>query len=157
MSSLQPAVAAIQDELNARGFDITVQELPSSTRTAAEAAATLNCEVGAIGNSLVFMADSEPLLVLASGAARVDTKVLKQQLGKSKIKSATPEQVLEITGQAVGGVSPLGHTHSMPAVIDVDLKNYETIWVAAGSPNAVFPVTFDELAQIANAQPLAVR
>lgn len=157
MNTLHPAAAAIQEELTTRGFNIPVRELPSSTRTAAEAAETLGCEVGAIGNSLIFMADGEALLVLASGAARVDTKVLAKNLGKKKIKSATAEQVTEATGQLIGGVSPLGHPQPLPAVIDPDLAQFNPIWVAAGTHNSVFPASFAQLQEIANAQIVTVR
>ena len=95
--------------------------LPDAAATAALAAAALGVEVGAIANSLVFWSDGEPLLVMTSGAHRVDTAALAARLGREKIQRATPEQVREATGQAIGGVAPTGHPSPLTTIVDEDL------------------------------------
>lgn len=142
---LPEATRNVIDALTAAGLEVTARVLPTSTRTAAEAADALGCEIGAIANSLVFMADDEPLLVMTSGAHRVDRKKLARRLERSKIRQASPEQVHEATGQHVGGVSPLGHPAPLETVIDPDLAQYPVIWAAAGTANAVFSTTYEDL------------
>lgn len=122
--------------------------LPDAASTAALAAAALGIEVGAIANSLVFWSDDEPLLVMTSGAHRVDTGALAQRLGRDTIRRATPEQVREATGQAIGGVAPTGHPQPLVTVIDEDLARYDEIWAAGGTPHTVFPLTYDELVRL---------
>jgi len=132
-------------ELGAAGEPVILSE---SARTAAEAAAALGCDVGAIANSLVFMADGEPLLVMTSGAHRVDTEALAARLGKERIVRAKPEQVKEATGQVIGGVAPVGHPTQLETVIDESLEDYPEIWAAAGDAHAVFPTSFAELVRM---------
>jgi prolyl-tRNA editing enzyme YbaK/EbsC (Cys-tRNA(Pro) deacylase) len=127
------------------GVTTAVRELPDSTRTAAEAAAALGCEVGAIASSLVFLADGEPLLVMTSGGHRVDTGVLAKEAGADEVAMATARQVRDITGQAIGGVAPVGHPARVRTVIDEALRGYPTVWAAAGTPHTVMPLTFDDL------------
>jgi prolyl-tRNA editing enzyme YbaK/EbsC (Cys-tRNA(Pro) deacylase) len=141
-------VASVAAALRAAGAIGRPQVLPASTRTAPEAAAALGCPVGAIANSLVFLADGEPLLVMTSGAHRVDTAALAERLGVDRIRRAAPEQVRAATGQPIGAVSPVGHPSPVPTVVDVALQQYERIWAAAGSANGVFPTTFEELVRI---------
>ncbi|GAA2181919.1 YbaK/EbsC family protein [Brooklawnia cerclae] len=150
---LSRAARRVQDALVSHGLTAQVRELPGSTRTAADAAATLGCEVGAIANSLIFMADGDPLLVMTSGAHRVDTKQLAHRIGVGRIARATPEQVRDATGQAIGGVSPVGHPAPIRTVVDRALAAFETVWAAAGTPHAVFPTTFDELVRICDGIP----
>src|ERR687896_126281 len=114
--------------LRERGVVGSVVELPDPAPTAAAAAAQLRCEVGAIANSLVFMADGEPLLVLASGAHRVDRKRVAALIGASKVRQATPEQVLEATGQEVGGVAPVGHPKPIHTLVDTWLAKHDEAW-----------------------------
>ena len=125
-----------------------VRQLPVAARTAAEAAQALGCEVGAIANSLIFMADETPLLVMTSGAHRVDVDALTRRLGRSQIRRATPGEVRAATGQAIGGVAPVGHPAPIETIVDTDLERYERIWAAAGTPHSVFPTTFKELLQL---------
>lgn len=139
------------DVLHALGVHGSVRELTSSTRTAAEAAAALGCPVGAIANSLVFVADDEPVLALASGAHRVDTELLAAAFAAARCRRATPDEVRQATGQPIGGVSPVGHPSGLRAVIDVSLRAHPTLWAAAGTPNAVFETTYDELRRLAGA------
>lgn len=142
------ASARVEQALTERGSAAQVVVTDGSARTAVEAAQTLGCEVGAIGNSLVFMADSAPLLVITSGAHRVDTAALAQRLGKQKIRRATPEQVREATGQEIGGVAPLGHPVPVETAIDEDLGGYPAVWVAAGTPYSVFRTNLAELVRL---------
>jgi prolyl-tRNA editing enzyme YbaK/EbsC (Cys-tRNA(Pro) deacylase) len=135
----------VQQQLHDAGRTAIVRELPDSTRTAAEAAAALNCEVGAIASSLVFLADDVPLLVMTSGRHRVDTELLASSADAAKIEMATAKQVRTITGQAIGGVAPVGHPAAVRTVIDEALRDYGTIWAAAGTPHTVMPLTFDDL------------
>jgi prolyl-tRNA editing enzyme YbaK/EbsC (Cys-tRNA(Pro) deacylase) len=133
-----------------------VRELPDSARTAPEAAAALGVEVGAIANSLIFWSDDAPLLVLTSGRHRVDTSALAALLGKSSIARATPDQVRAATGQAIGGVAPVGHPATVETVVDVALGDYAQVWAAGGTPHTIFPTTFDELVRITGGRPLVV-
>ena len=133
-----------------------VRQLPVSARTAAEAAQALRCEVGAIANSLIFMADDRPLLVMTSGAHRVDVATLTRRLGKAEIRRATPGEVRAATGQAIGGVAPIGHPAPIETVVDIDLERYERIWAAAGTPHSIFPTTFKELLALTGGAPMGV-
>ena len=133
-----------------------VRQLPVSARTAAEAAQALSCEVGAIANSLIFMADDRPLLVMTSGAHRVDVDRLTRRLGKAEIRRATPGEVRAATGQAIGGVAPIGHPAPIETVVDIDLERYERIWAAAGTPHSIFPTTFKELLALTGGAPMGV-
>ena len=135
----------VQQRLAEAGLTASVRELPDSARTAAEAAAALNCAVGAIASSLVFLADDEPLLVMTSGRHRVDTGLLAVNTGAAKIEMATARQVRAITGQAIGGVAPVGHPEAVRTVIDKALRDYDTIWAAGGTPHTVLPLTFGDL------------
>ncbi|MEZ0447486.1 YbaK/EbsC family protein [Cellulomonas sp. ICMP 17802] len=146
-------VAAALTDAGVRG---EVVELPDSARTAAEAAAAVGVDVGAIANSLVFWADDRPLLVLTSGRHRVDTAALARQLGKAHVGRATPDQVRAATGQAIGGVAPLGHPEQLETVIDVALAEHPQVWAAGGTPHTVFPTTFDELVRITGGAALVV-
>ena len=135
----------MHDALRAAGIPGEIVVLPDSAATAAQAAAALGVEVGAIANSLVFWSDGEPLLVMTSGAHRVDTTALAGRLGRQIIERATAQQVRDATGQAIGGVAPAGHPAPLPTVVDEALWAYPEIWAAAGTPHTVFPLTFDEL------------
>ena len=119
--------------------------LPDSVHTAALAAEALGCEVGAIANSLLFDADGSPVLILTSGAHRVDTARAAATIGVSRLQRATPEFVRRHTGQVIGGVSPIGHPAAVPTYLDSWLRRYDEVWAAAGHPAAVFSTTYDEL------------
>ncbi|MEQ7125943.1 YbaK/EbsC family protein [Actinopolymorpha sp. B11F2] len=149
MSAESDRVAIALQELGAAGRVHTFsQEVP----TAAAAAALLGCEVGAIANSLVFAAGDEPLLVLTSGAHRVDTKWLARSLDVPKISRATPEFVLAATGQRVGGVAPVGHPAPIRTLVDVWLGKYDVVWAGAGDHLSMFPTSFDELLRLTGGQ-----
>jgi Uncharacterized conserved protein len=156
MRTMHPNVQAVQDALTAAGAKGQVIVLPDAVTTAAQAAAALNVEVGQIANSLIFDADGGPLLVLTSGAHRVDTAKVAALLGYKSVKRATPEFVKEHTGQPIGGVAPLGHPKPIPTLVDTALAPYEVVWAAGGIPHAVFPTTYDELVRITGGTPAEV-
>ena len=135
----------VHESLRSAGITGDIVVLPDAASTAPLAAAALGVEVGAIANSLVFWSDGEPLLVMTSGAHRVDTAALAVRLGRESIRRATAEKVREATGQAIGGVAPTGHPAPLVTVVDEDLAGYPEIWAAGGTPHTVFPMTFDEL------------
>ena len=140
-------------ELGATG---EVRVLPESARTAAAAAEQLGCEVGAIANSLVFAADGAPLLVLTSGAHRVDTSLVAELVGASSVTRADARSVREWTGQAIGGVGPVGHPAPIRTLVDVWLAKHDVVWAAAGHPHAVFPTSFEELVRITSGTPAEI-
>jgi prolyl-tRNA editing enzyme YbaK/EbsC (Cys-tRNA(Pro) deacylase) len=146
----------VQQHLIDVGINARVREIPDSTRTAVEAASALGCDVGAIASSLLFLADDEPLLVMTSGRHRVDTEILADGVAATTIEMATAKQVRAITGQAIGGVAPVGHPAPLHTVIDEALGDYETIWAAAGTPHAVMPLTFDQLLAVTGGARLRV-
>lgn len=153
---LPPRAQVVADALAAAGATGRVHQLPDSARTAAQAAQALGCHVGQIANSLVFLADGEPLLVLTSGAHRVDTTALAAALGVQAITRATPEQVRAATGQAIGGVAPVGHPAPLRTVVDIALDAYAQVWAAGGTPHTVFPTTFAELVSLTGGRPSVV-
>ncbi|EPD90616.1 hypothetical protein HMPREF1486_05793 [Streptomyces sp. HPH0547] len=117
---------------------VEVRTFPDSTRTAAEAAAAIGCELAQIVKSLVFTADGEPVLVLMDGASRVDVDLVRDALGATEVKRADAATVRAATGYAIGGVPPFGHVTEMRVLADRGLLAHETVWGAAGTPHAVF-------------------
>jgi len=156
MSDLHPNAVRVQDALLAAGAKGNVRMLDESARTAAEAAAALGVEVGQITNSLVFVADGEPLLVLTSGRHRVDTVRVADLVGVAKVNRADADFVREHAGVAIGGVSPIGHPHPLRTLVDIALNDYDVVWAAAGHTHAVFPTTFDELLTLTGGTPAEV-
>ena len=130
-----------------------VRELPDPAPTAVTAAAQLGCEVGAIANSLVFTAGDAPLLILTSGAHRVDTSRVAALLGAERVRRASPEVVRAATGQVIGGVAPVGHPAPLPTLVDTWLDKYDEVWAAAGHAHTVFPTSFAELVRITAGTP----
>ncbi|MFF1830907.1 YbaK/EbsC family protein [Paenarthrobacter sp. NPDC058040] len=155
--TLPEPVRNVKAALTALGAVDTVLVFEEKVPTAAAAASVLGCEVAAITNSLVFEVDGEPLLILASGAAKVDTTLVARQLETGKIRRATPEFVLEHTGQEVGGVAPVGHPRPIRTVLDTSLKEHGVLWAGAGNHNSMFSIGYEELARITNAAELQVR
>jgi prolyl-tRNA editing enzyme YbaK/EbsC (Cys-tRNA(Pro) deacylase) len=153
---LPPQAVAVQAALVAAGVRGEVRRLDESARTAAEAAAALGVEVGQIANSLVFVADGDPLLVLTSGRHRVDTAKVGALLGVTKVGRADAGFVRTHTGISIGGVSPIGHPKPLRTLVDLALNDYEVIWAAAGHTHAVFPTTFSELIAITGGTPAHV-
>jgi prolyl-tRNA editing enzyme YbaK/EbsC (Cys-tRNA(Pro) deacylase) len=154
--SEHPSISRFRDELSSRGGTGRVVVLPDSVHTATLAAEALGCEVGAIANSLLFDADGSPVLILTSGAHRVDTGKVAAELGVTKLGRAKPEFVREHTGQVIGGVSPIAHPAPIRTYLDPWLKKYDEVWAAAGHPSAVFSTSFDELSRLTEATVLEV-
>jgi prolyl-tRNA editing enzyme YbaK/EbsC (Cys-tRNA(Pro) deacylase) len=151
-----PRAAEVADLLRAAGAAGEVHVLADSARTAAAAAAQLGTEVGAIANSLVFDVGGEPLLVLTSGAHRVDEALVADLLGVPAITRATPEFVRRHTGQPIGGVAPIGHPEPIGTLVDVELARHPRVWAAAGHPHTVFPTSYDELLRLTDGTPAEV-
>jgi len=148
----------VAEALRARGVEAEVQELPDSTRTAPEAATALGCDVAEIAKSLVFRAteSGDPVLVIASGADRVDEGRLAEAVGEP-IGKADADFVRERTGFGIGGVPPVGHAQPLPIYIEENMLQLERIWAAAGTPRAVFgPVTPAELVRATGARVVSV-
>jgi prolyl-tRNA editing enzyme YbaK/EbsC (Cys-tRNA(Pro) deacylase) len=153
---MHPSVLNVVTALRAHGVAGQVRELAEPAPTAAIAAAQLGCEVGAIANSLVFSADGEPLLILTSGAHRVDTEKVAGELGVAAVRRADREFVYASTGQRIGGVAPLGHPRPIRTLVDTWLRRYEVVWAAAGHVHTVFPTSFAELVSITGGTPAEV-
>jgi prolyl-tRNA editing enzyme YbaK/EbsC (Cys-tRNA(Pro) deacylase) len=151
-----PNVRAVEAALRASGIEPRVRVLPETAPTAVAAAEQIGCPVAAIANSLIFDAAGEPLLVLTSGAHRVDTGKLAAHLGVPKLSRASAGFVREHTGQVIGGVAPVGHPAPIRTLIDETLAGYDEIWAAAGHPHTVFPTTYDQLLAATGAEPVAV-
>ncbi|BCJ51084.1 aminoacyl-tRNA deacylase [Actinoplanes sp. NBRC 14428] len=149
-----PNVLAVRAALGDTAPEMVVFD--EGVHTAAAAAAALGVEIGQIANSLIFEADGEPLLVLTSGAHRVDTKKVAAALGLAELGRATPEFVREHTGQPIGGVAPVGHPRPVRTLVDVELALYDEIWAAGGVPRAVFPITYPELLRVTDGTPMDV-
>jgi len=158
------SVKRITAEMHERGINGEVTILSESARSAAEAAAALGIEVGQIASSIVFkLPDGRPLLVITSGAHRVDTALVAANLGVEKLHRADADFVKSASGISIGGVSPFGWQHDgslanpEPVVlIDRALAAFDVVWTAAGHPHAVFPTTYEELIKSTNAQPMKV-
>src|SRR5215831_842175 len=146
----------VTDVLRERGVTGQVRELPEPAPTAATAAAQFGCPVGAIANSLVFSADGAPLLVLTSGAHRVDTTRVAVLIGASAVKRADPDFVRRSTGQVIGGVAPVGHPEPLRTLVDTWLEPYDVVWAAGGHAHTVFPTSFAELVRITSGTPATV-
>ncbi len=152
---MHPNTRRVVDALRAAGCEREVVELTDSARTAAEAASALGVDVGQIANSLVFTAGGEPILVMTSGANRVDTAALGERLG-AVVQRADPDTVRAATGFPIGGVAPVGFPAPLRVLVDEDLLGYDAIWAAAGTPHTVFPTTGAELVRVTGGEPVRV-
>jgi prolyl-tRNA editing enzyme YbaK/EbsC (Cys-tRNA(Pro) deacylase) len=141
-TNLKKSAEKVQAVLNELRFELNVVELSDSTRTAQEAADTIGCTVSQIAKSLIFKGKTsqKPILIIASGTNRVNEKAIKEHIGEN-IGKADANFVLEHTGFAIGGIPPMGHKNLITTLIDEDLMQYDEIWAAAGTPNAVFKLT----------------
>ncbi|GEC76873.1 MULTISPECIES: YbaK/EbsC family protein [Microbacterium] len=155
-ASLPERSRIVQRHLVEAGIDTVIRVLPDSARTAAEAAAAIGCEVSAIANSLVFLADGVPVLVMTSGGHRVDLVTLTSSIGVAEVAMAPASVVRSATGQAIGGVAPVGHPAPLRTYIDEDLQHHETLWAAAGHPHTVMPLTFAQLRTITDGSVISV-
>jgi prolyl-tRNA editing enzyme YbaK/EbsC (Cys-tRNA(Pro) deacylase) len=156
MTDEHPSITRFRDEHARLGGTGEVVILPDSVHTAALAAEALGCEVGAIANSLLFDADGGPVLILTSGAHRVDTDKVAATIGVGALRRAKPDFVREHTGQVIGGVSPIAHPLPVPTWLDSWLERYDVVWAAAGHPAAVFSTTYAELASMTGAPTIDV-
>ena len=142
----------VRRELN---VEIDPREFPEGTKTAADAADAVGCDVAQIASSIVFVAD-DPVVVVTSGANRVDEDRLAAHSGAEGARTADPEEVRAATGYAIGGVPPFAHDGDVPTYMDETLLSFETVWAAAGTPEAVFPVAPERLRELADADPVDV-
>jgi prolyl-tRNA editing enzyme YbaK/EbsC (Cys-tRNA(Pro) deacylase) len=158
MGTLSPSAQKIQDILSRFGSNMKVIEFTESTRTAQEAADRVGCQLGQIVKSMIFkgQASNKGILVLTSGSNRVDEKKISQYAGDT-IGRADPDFVRIMTGFAIGGVPPVGHTNPVETYIDEDLLQYTTVWAAAGTPNAVFELLASDLVKITSGKIVHVK
>jgi prolyl-tRNA editing enzyme YbaK/EbsC (Cys-tRNA(Pro) deacylase) len=156
--TLSPSAQKIQDTLNSLGYNYTVIEHVESTRTAQEAADRAGCELGQIVKSLIFKGreSGKPILVLTSGANRVDEKRISAYAGEA-IGRADADFVRAVTGFAIGGVPPVGHLQEMETYLDEDFLQYPTIWAAAGTPNAIFELKTEDLQKMTDGKVVMVK
>lgn len=154
---MHPSNRIVLDAVESAGIVPRMRWLDEHARTAPLAAAQIGCEVGAIANSLVFACDGEPLLVMASGAARVDTDLLARTLGADAVQRAGASFVREATGQAIGGVAPTGHPRPLRTLVDPDLAHYDEVWAAGGTPDTVMALSFDDLVRLTGGSVTRVR
>jgi prolyl-tRNA editing enzyme YbaK/EbsC (Cys-tRNA(Pro) deacylase) len=156
-TSLSNSAQKVQEALRQLGLPCEVVEMPDSTRTSVEAASAIGCSVSQIAKSLIFRGKSsgQGVMVLASGTNRVDEKLVAALVGEP-IERADPDFVREQTGYAIGGIPPLAHTHTLKAVIDQDLLQYDEIWAAAGTPHAVFRLKPQHLQQMCSGTVAAI-
>ena len=146
-----PSVDHVTAILRSAGWDGTVHVFPDGVRTAQAAADGLGCEVGAIANSLIFDAGGAPVLILTSGAHRVDTVKVARDLRLPGLDRASAEFVRVHTGQAIGGVAPVGHPSPLRTYLDRALASYDPIWAAAGHSHAVFDTSYEQLQELTGA------
>ena len=147
-------VIAAQESLGMTGRATVLAE---SARTAAEAAASLNIEVGQIASSLIFkLPDDSPLLIITSGRHRVNTELVAKNLGIEKLERVDADYVKEKSGFSIGGVAPIGWVSPATILIDEALNDYDVVWAAAGHPHAVYPTTYAELIACTGARPMVV-
>jgi prolyl-tRNA editing enzyme YbaK/EbsC (Cys-tRNA(Pro) deacylase) len=149
--TVHPSTQRVLDAARERGLAIEVHHFAEGTRTAQEAARAVGASLGQITKSMVFVADGKPVLVLTSGPNRVDAAKVAQHLGANQVRRASADEVRTATGFAIGGVPPFGHSQPLTVLFDRDLLQFETIWAAAGTPNAVFAIEPGRLAEASGA------
>jgi prolyl-tRNA editing enzyme YbaK/EbsC (Cys-tRNA(Pro) deacylase) len=151
-----PGIQRVREAAARKGVDLDIRVFDESTHTAADAAATVDAELGQIVKSLVFVAPSEdgtlePVICLVSGPNRVDVARLAAVTGEGDIRRATAREAQELTGFAIGGIPPIGHIRPIRTIMDPDLGRFPIVWAAAGTSTAVFPVPPATLRTLANA------
>jgi prolyl-tRNA editing enzyme YbaK/EbsC (Cys-tRNA(Pro) deacylase) len=158
MNLLSPSAQKVQDTLLSLGINSTVIEYTESTRTAQEAADRVGCKLGQIVKSMIFrgLSSNQGVLVLTSGSNRVDEKKIENYIGETTGR-ADPEFVRRVTGFAIGGVPPIGHNLPLATFIDEDLLQFEKVWAAAGTPNAVFELSSTDMIKITGGKIVAVK
>ncbi|MFF3845656.1 YbaK/EbsC family protein [Streptomyces sp. NPDC002328] len=152
-----PRFAEALSDLGLADVTPRIRRFPDATRTAAEAAAAVGCELSQICKSLIFAADGVPVLVLMDGSARVDLDLVRRELGAEKVTRAAADVVRETTGYAIGGVPPFGHRTRTRVLADRGLLAHDVVWAAAGTPHTVFPMAPHDLVAHAGATLVDVR
>jgi prolyl-tRNA editing enzyme YbaK/EbsC (Cys-tRNA(Pro) deacylase) len=147
------AIERFTDSARTLGIDPEIRRFPEGTKTAADAAAAIGCDVAQIVKSLVFMVDDRPVIAFTSGANRVDPAKLAGVAGGVRARRASPEEARAATGFAVGGTPPFGHPEPLPTFVDPDLLEFQEVWAAAGTPDSVFPLPPSELLRATSARP----
>ncbi len=153
---MSKAVDRFVEAARVEGLHPEVHRFPEGTKTAVDAARAIGCDVAQIVKSLIFMADGVPVLVLTSGANRVNTAALATACRARDVHRASPGEAREATGFAVGGTPPFGHSSRVRTFIDEDLLRLEEVWAAAGTPDSVFPLRSLELLRVSGATPAAL-
>jgi len=138
------------------GFDVDVQEFDEGTKTAADAAEAVGCDVAQIASSIVVVVDDEPVVVVTSGANRVDLEKVAVYVDGAEARMAEADEVKEATGWSIGGVPPFCHATDVPVLMDETLLDHDEVWAAAGTPTAVFPIAPERLRGLSGAEPAAV-
>lgn len=148
----------VKEALESFDFDLTIVTFDASTRTASDAAKSIGCDLNQIAKSLIFKGKKSelPIMVVASGSNRVDTKKIAKDLGE-KLRKADADFVRQHTGYAIGGIPPIGHTKPIKTIIDEDLLKLDVIWAAAGTPNSVFKLTPTTLQEITKGKILDIK
>ncbi|HUG07060.1 MAG TPA: YbaK/EbsC family protein [Candidatus Limnocylindria bacterium] len=149
-------VARVRAFAAEHGVEIEIRRFPASTRTAQDAAREIGVEVGRIVKSLVFLAAARPLVVLCCGDRRVSEERLREAIGANAVRRATADEAKRLTGYAIGGVPPFAHETACEIVIDERMSRFETVWAAAGLPDAVFEIAVADLRRLADARPARV-
>ncbi len=145
-------VARVRAYAAERGVEIEIRRFPASTRTANDAAREIGVEVGRIVKSLVFIAGGRPIVVLCCGDRRVSEERLREVVGADAVRRTTADEAKRFTGYAIGGVPPFAHETACETVIDEDISRFETVWAAAGLPDAVFEISVADLRRLADAK-----
>jgi prolyl-tRNA editing enzyme YbaK/EbsC (Cys-tRNA(Pro) deacylase) len=146
--SLPKAAGTVVQAARSLGLDLQVREFPEGTRTAQDAADAIGCAVDQIVKSLVFVADTDPVLVLTSGGNRVDVVKVGRETGSVGVRKADAEEVRAATGYAIGGTPPFGHARDLLVLVDRHLTDFDVVWAAAGTPRHVFPIAPADLVRV---------
>lgn len=149
---LPPACRRVVDAAAAVGLDVEIVRFPEGTRTAADAARAVGCDVGAIVKSIVLQSDDGPVVVLTSGANRVDYGKAAAALGRTGVRRADADDARRATGYAIGGTAPVGHPTPVPMLCDEDLLVFDEVWAAGGTPDTVFATSPGRLLEATGAQ-----
>ena len=139
------------EQARSRGVEIAIEVFPDGTRTAADAAAAIGCDVAQIAKSIVLVADGRPVVAITAGDNRVDLGRVAAAIGAEKVRMAKADEAREATGYAIGGVPPFGYPEEIVVLFDRDLLRFDTVHAAAGTPDAVFPIAPDRLATVSGA------
>ncbi len=159
MTELHPTARKFAESAKGLGLEVEIRQFETTTRTAEDAANAIGCAVGQIVKSLVFLVDGEAVMTLVSGPNRLDEKKLAKLcgVGRKKVKRADADKVREVTGYSIGGVPPFGHLIRLRTFIDEDFFQYDVIWAAGGTSNAVFPIAPDALARAIDGQAVTLK